>query len=122
MAPGDVAVGTSVGEVGLLSLARFAEWQHSEHRNFALALRIDCAYSSLMRLYMASPTALRGLELYGQDPHWGIDFEDMLRYIERAVAWDDAVLVTEQTDQSLYRRCGWRLFEVMEAGETLILT
>ncbi len=71
---------------------------------------------------MASPEALQGLELYVRHPHWGQDYEDALRYLEQAVRCNDAVLVTEQTDQDVYRLWGWRSFAAMESGETLFCT
>jgi hypothetical protein len=70
---------------------------------------------------MTSPDALRGLQSYILHPHWAKDYEDVLRYIEQAVTGGNAVLVTRQTDQDVYRRSGWQTFEVMERGEKLIL-
>lgn len=71
---------------------------------------------------MASPGAWRGIELYAQHPCWGKDYGDVLRFIDETVRQNDAVLVTEETDQRVYRRRGWQCFAVMELDDRFIAT
>lgn len=68
---------------------------------------------------MASPSAWRGIELYAQHPYWSKDYGDVLRFIDQTVKHNGAVLVTDETDQHVYRRRGWQCFAVMEPEEEI---
>jgi len=70
---------------------------------------------------MTSPETLRDLKSYIGHQHWGKNYGDVLRFLEVVVTAGDAVLVSDQIDQDIYRRWGWQCFEVMETEDKLIV-